>query len=65
MAFLPGFRPTHSRSGKESKRSITMNHLRIYLLALCALIACASKADEGMWLLQLMKQQHSIDMMKA
>ena len=41
-----------------------MNHLRIYLLALCALIACASKADEGMWLLQLMKQQHSIDMMK-
>ncbi len=41
-----------------------MNRLKIYLLALTALLALSAKADEGMWLLQLMKQQHSIDMMK-
>ena len=41
-----------------------MNRLRLYLLALTALLVCTVKADEGMWLLQLMKQQHSIDMMK-
>lgn len=41
-----------------------MNRLKFYLLALIALIACSAKADEGMWLLQLMQQQHSIDMMK-
>lgn len=41
-----------------------MNRLKIYVLALVALIACSAKADEGMWLLQLMQQQHSIDMMK-
>ncbi|GCB34861.1 S46 family peptidase [Bacteroides faecalis] len=41
-----------------------MNRLKFYLLALTALIACSAKADEGMWLLQLMQQQHSIDMMK-
>ena len=41
-----------------------MNRLRLYLLALTALIVCSAKADEGMWLLQLMQQQHSIDMMK-
>ena len=41
-----------------------MNKLRFYLVALAALFVCSVKADEGMWLLQLMQQQHSIDMMK-
>ena len=41
-----------------------MNRLRLYVLALTALLVCSAKADEGMWLLQLMQQQHSIDMMK-
>ena len=41
-----------------------MNRLRLYLLALAALFVCSVKADEGMWLLQLMQQQHSLDMMK-
>ena len=41
-----------------------MNRLKLYLLALTALAVRSAKADEGMWLLQLMQQQHSIDMMK-
>lgn len=41
-----------------------MNKLKIYLLVLTALVMSSVKADEGMWLLQLMQQQHSIDMMK-
>ena len=41
-----------------------MNRLKLYLLALTALVVCTAKADEGMWLLQLMQEQHSIDMMK-
>ena len=41
-----------------------MNRLRLYLLALAALFVFSVRADEGMWLLQLMQQQHSIDMMK-
>ena len=41
-----------------------MNRLKLYLLALTALIVCSAKAEEGMWLLQLKQQQHSIDMMK-
>ena len=41
-----------------------MNRLKLYLLALTALVVCSAKADEGMWLLQLMQEQHSIDMMK-
>ena len=41
-----------------------MNRLKLYLLALVTLIVCSAKADEGMWLLQLMQQQNSIDMMK-
>ncbi len=41
-----------------------MNKLKLYVLALMALIVCSVKADEGMWLLQLMQQQNSIDMMK-
>ncbi len=36
----------------------------MYLLVLVALVWMPAKADEGMWLLQLMQQQHSIDMMK-
>ena len=28
------------------------------------LVVSSAKADEGMWLLQLMQQQNSIDMMK-
>lgn len=41
-----------------------MTKLKLYLLVLVALVVCSAKADEGMWLLQLMQQQNSIDMMK-
>lgn len=41
-----------------------MNRFRVYLAAFITLIVCSAKADEGMWLLQLMQEQHSIDMMK-
>ncbi len=41
-----------------------MNKLKLYLLTLVAFVVCSAKADEGMWLLQLMQEQHSIDMMK-
>lgn len=41
-----------------------MKQIRFYLLAICTVIASMAKADEGMWLLQLMKQQNAIDMMK-
>lgn len=41
-----------------------MNKLKIFLTALVLFIIGSVKADEGMWLLQLMQQQHSIDMMK-
>ena len=34
------------------------------IAAAAALTVCSARADEGMWLLQLMKQQNSIDMMK-
>ena len=34
------------------------------MLSLIALTALSARADEGMWLLQLMKQQNSIDLMK-
>ena len=35
------------------------------LLAACAVLTCyVARADEGMWLLQLIKQQNSIEMMK-
>lgn len=34
------------------------------LAAVAALTVCTARADEGMWLLQLIKQQNSIDMMK-
>lgn len=41
-----------------------MNRLKLYLLALTTLIVCSARADEGMWLLQLMQEQHAVDMMK-
>src|SRR5574344_1487534 len=41
-----------------------MKNLRSYLMAFAILISCSSKADEGMWLLQMMQEQHSIDLMK-
>ena len=43
-----------------------MKHLFKQALALCliAFFALSARADEGMWLLQLMKQQNSIDLMK-
>lgn len=41
-----------------------MNKLKLFVLALFVLATSAAKADEGMWLLQLMQQQNSIDMMK-
>ena len=34
------------------------------IAAAAALTVCSAHADEGMWLLQLMKQQNSIDLMK-
>lgn len=41
-----------------------MNKQKISLFVLLVLAFASVKADEGMWLLQLMKEQHSIDMMK-
>ncbi len=45
---------------------MTMKHYLQQALAFCliALFTLAVHADEGMWLLQLMKQQNSIDLMK-
>ena len=40
-----------------------MNVKKYLVAAVAALMTCAAQADEGMWLLQLMKQQNSIDMM--
>ena len=41
-----------------------MNVKKYLVAAFAALTAWSAQADEGMWLLQLMKQQNSIDMMK-
>ena len=42
-----------------------MKKFKLTIAALCLLLfSPAAKADEGMWLLQLMKEQNSIDMMK-
>ena len=41
-----------------------MNRIKLYLSVAVMLIACSARADEGMWLLQLMQEQHSINMMK-
>ena len=42
-----------------------MKTFKIFLLALLCTVCLPSKADEGMWLLQLMQEQHLIDRMKA
>ena len=42
-----------------------MKTFKILLLALVCAVSLPSKADEGMWLLQLMQEQHLIDRMKA
>ena len=42
-----------------------MKAFKILLLALICAVSLPSKADEGMWLLQLMQEQHLIDRMKA
>ena len=42
-----------------------MKTIKILLLALICAVSLPSKADEGMWLLQLMQEQHLIDRMKA
>lgn len=41
-----------------------MNKIKVKLLALALVFSGAAKADEGMWLLQMMKEQHSIELMK-
>lgn len=41
-----------------------MNKLKVKLIALALLFTGAAKADEGMWLLQMMKEQNSIELMK-
>ncbi len=41
-----------------------MNIKKYLSAAFAALFACSVQADEGMWLLQLLKQQNSIEMMK-
>lgn len=41
-----------------------MKKLRLFSLALTVLALFSARADEGMWLLQLMKEQHLADMMK-
>ncbi len=41
-----------------------MRKLKLYATALAFLSVFSAKADEGMWLLQLMRQQNSIEMMK-
>ncbi|WP_321437620.1 S46 family peptidase [uncultured Bacteroides sp.] len=41
-----------------------MIRFRTSLFVLFVLTFVSARADEGMWLLQLMKEQHSIDMMK-
>jgi len=41
-----------------------MDKIKLFLLALLIQLPLLVKADEGMWLLQLMQEQHSIDMMK-
>ncbi|WP_287828966.1 S46 family peptidase [Bacteroides sp.] len=41
-----------------------MNKLKVALLAIVAFAFGNARADEGMWLLQMMKEQHLVDMMK-
>lgn len=42
-----------------------MKKFKLLLLALMCVAFLPSKADEGMWLLQLMQEQHLADRMKA
>ena len=42
----------------------SMKNIRLFLVALCTLPLFTAQADEGMWLLQLMQEQHLADMMK-
>ena len=42
-----------------------MKTLKILMLALFCAICLPSKADEGMWLLQMMQEKHLIDRLKA
>ena len=42
-----------------------MKTIKFFLLALVCAVCLPSKADEGMWLLQLMQEQHLADQMKA
>ncbi len=41
-----------------------MNVKKYFVAAFAALLTCAAQADEGMWLLQLLKEQNSFEMMK-
>ena len=41
-----------------------MNIKKYFVAAFAALMACAAQADEGMWLLQLLKEQNSIELLK-
>ena len=42
-----------------------MKTLKILMLALICAISMPSRADEGMWLLQMMQEKHLLDRMKA
>ena len=42
-----------------------MKRFKLLMLALMCVAFLPSKADEGMWLLQLMQEQHLADRMKA
>ena len=42
-----------------------MKTLKLLMLALLCAISLPSKADEGMWLLQMMQEKHLIDRLKA
>ena len=42
-----------------------MKTFKLLVLALCCMAFHTAKADEGMWLLQLMQEQHLTDQMKA
>ena len=41
-----------------------MKQTKLLLTAILAVVCLMAKADEGMWMLQLMKEQHLIDQMK-
>ena len=41
-----------------------MKKTKLFLTAVLAVACLTAKADEGMWMLQLMKEQHLIDQMK-